>query len=366
MSRGAAGGFEACELSGFFHDVHEIQAGLREAWDSLRDLRYLVQGEQDRASAIEAAAKDDHDRLLETGERLANLKRQVEHALSIGNLAIKDSADAGARLTQACCQLGNHDGQLTDLRARLETLEHKAGQSGDHIEHLRGTTTDAHSRLDAVLGNLQQHAGELRGCQGAAARLEERLSVAEDHSRSLSTAHDETVNSLSNLVNLTINPALEKAEEDRTWLHAVDARVVALEACSAELEDKTAQLAKAGDLARADLQDLRSRAGELTTSTRQMQDELTQASIEARADREQLDDACRHIKELQAGARETSFALRRARQEVADVQKDNRQRTEQVHGLAEELAALGHGLSVTDGEVCSLEALLEGVPSQAA
>mmetsp|Transcript_94536 Transcript_94536/g.305239 ORF Transcript_94536/g.305239 Transcript_94536/m.305239 type:complete len:366 (+) Transcript_94536:66-1163(+) len=353
---------EICELSRFFHDVHELQAGLREARSSLRELRVVVQGEQDRTAAIEAAALADHQRLAKAGEDLVNLRRQVEQALGMGNAARRDAAAVGDRLQEACGQLASHHAELAAVHSRLEEHDATANVSRQQLDVLGGGTTDAHSRLDRAFSDLTRQTDELSACHNTAACLEERLAAAEERALALSVAHDETVSRLQSVVESMIKPASDKAAEDRAVLTSVEERVLVLEAQSAESDSRAVQLTTAADLAAADLQDLQGRCSELMVATRFLQDEAAQAGVEAKADREQLSDACRWIGSLQDGAREMGVALRRAHDEVTEVRKDAEQQAGQIAALADLLAALRQGVAVTDGEICSLQDLLEGVP----
>lgn len=358
-------GSNLCELGVFFRDVHELQVGLREVRDAVSNLRVVAQEEQGRSTEIEAAAKADHVLLVETGERVADLKRQVEQALFVGHSACKDVAAVSGQVHDARNRLGDQEGQLAAALMSIEELRGALKSSSADLAAAGGRAADAHARLDAVHRDLRLHAEELGSGGSSVACLEERLSAAEAEAQRLAAAHGETAGALRGLAESTVRRALERAGEDRACLRALEARAAALEARRAGSDEHAAQLAAGGRAAAADLRALQDRVGELAAAARLVQEQLAQTRAELEAERERGDGARRSIRALQEGSQSFNAALHRTHDEVTGVLRDGRQRAEQIHCLADDLAALGHGLEITDGEVCSLQALLEGVPSGA-
>merc|ERR1712110_1390801 len=91
---------------------------------------------------------------------------------------------------------------------------------------------------------------------------------------------------------------------------------------------------------------------------RHLEDGAANASISASADRQQLEDTCRHVESLQSDLQGIGALLRRTREEVADQRLVAQQQTGLVSSVADSLAALEHGLSNTDAEIADVRTFL--------
>jgi len=354
---------EACGLRGFFQDVHDLQTGLLDCRTVLEQLRNVVQGEQDRISAIERTATHDRGVLEIVKDGFERLQVQVNSSLQASNTARVDAATVGTRLQDACNRLLVHDGELEMARAHVSGLQTAAASAREHLERLTVDASSTNNRLELACKELSQHTSELATCNDAISCLEERSGNADEQTRCLSEAHGSTARSLQYLVDQTVTPAVRKADEDRAWIAALESRIQSLEVHKADAIEKTSQLHGASSAMLDNLNDLNGRHNDMAITTTLLQEELTETRTEAGADRVRLDDAVRHIAEIQQGKREQDVALRRTNDAVAEARKVDTAQAEQIASLADLLTALRQGLEVTDGEVCSLQALLEGVPA---
>lgn len=354
---------EACGLRGFFQDVHELQCGLLDCRNVLEQLRTVVQGEQDRTSAIERAATHDRGVLEIVKDGFERLQVQVNSSMQASNMARVDASNVGIRLQDACNRLLAHDGELEVARAQIAGLQTAAASAREHLEQLSLGASSTNNRLESACRDLSQHTSELATCSSAISCLEERSGRAEEQTRCLSEAHDSTARSLQCLADQTVTPALNQAAEDRAWIARIDSRTQALEVHKADAVEKTSQLLGASNEMLSTLSDLNGRHNDLAIVATLLQEELAETRTEAGADHVRLDDAVRHIAEIQQGKRDQDVVLRRTNDALAEARKVDKSQAEQIATLADLLTALRQGLEVTDGEVCSLQALLEGVPA---
>jgi len=287
----------------------------------------------------------------------------VNSSMQASNMARVDASNVGIRVQDACNRLLAHDGELEMARTQVAGLQSAAASAREQLELLTIGASNTNNRLELACKGLSQHTSELATCNNAISCLEERSGLAEEQTRCLSEAHGSTARSLQYLVDQTVTPAINKAAEDRAWIAAIDSRTQALEVHKADAVEKTSQLLGASNAMLSNLTELNGRHNDLAVTTTFLQDELTQTRTEAGVDRVRLDDAVRHIADIQQGKREQDVALRRTNDAVAEVRKVDKAQAEQIASLADLLTALRQGLEVTDGEVCSLQALLEGVPA---
>uniref|UniRef100_A0A7S4R523 Uncharacterized protein n=1 Tax=Alexandrium monilatum TaxID=311494 RepID=A0A7S4R523_9DINO len=240
---------------------------------------------------------------------------------------------------------------------------HSAAMSKARVDDVEGGAAHAHARLDSAVRDIRCHAEGLGTCNSSTARLGERLAAAEARAQHLAALHDGTAAGLRDLAEVTVRQALGRAEEDRALLRGVDARAAELEARCAEADGLTTRLAAEGRGAAADLRAVQARIDELDEAAHLLRDDLARERSRSEADRAELQDAGRSVGSLQDEVRTVNAALRRAQEEVAGVRRDGRQQAEQLRALADDLAGISHGLQLTDGEVCGLQALLKGLPS---
>jgi chromosome segregation ATPase len=330
---------EACGLRTFFQDVHELQSGLLDCRNVLEQLRNVVQGEQERTSAIERAAIHDRGVLEIVKDGFERLQVQVNSSLQASNMARVDASNVSTHLKDACNRLLVHDGELEMAPAQIADLQTAAA------------LTISRRRF-------------LANCNNAISCLEERSGNAEEQTRCLSEAHGSTARSLQHLVDDTVTPAIKKAAEDRAWIAALDSRTQVLEAHKSDAIEKTSQLHGASNAMLSSLTDLSSQHNDLFITTTPLQEELAETRTGVGVDHVRLDDAVRHIAEMQQGKRDQDVALRHTNDAIAEARKVDKAQAEQVASLADMLTALRQGLTGTDGGVCSLQALLEGVPAE--
>jgi len=330
---------EACGLRSFFQDVRQLQLGLLDCRNVLEQLRNVVQTEQDRTSAIERAAIHDRGVLEIVKDGFERLQVQVNSSLQASNMARVDASNVSTHLKDVCNRLLVHDGELEMAPAQIADLQTAAA------------LTISRRRF-------------LANCNNAISCLGERSGNAEEQTRCLSEAHGSTARSLQHLVDDTVTPAIKKAAEDRAWIAALDSRTQVLEAHKSDAIEKTSQLHGASNAMLSSLTDLSSQHNDLFITTTPLQEELAETRTGVGVDHVRLDDAVLHIAEMQQGKRDQDVALRRTNDPIAEARKVDKAQAEQMASLADMLTALRQGLTGTDGEVCSLQALLEGVPAE--
>jgi len=330
---------EACGLRSFFQDVRQLQLGLLDCRNVLEQLRNVVQTEQDRTSAIERAAIHDRGVLEIVKDGFERLQVQVNSSLQASNMARVDASNVSTHLKDVCNRLLVHDGELEMAPAQIADLQTAAA------------LTISRRRF-------------LANCNSAISCLEERSGNAEEQTRCLSEAHGSTARHLQYLVDHTVTPAVKKAAEDHDWIVALDSRTQALEAHKADAVEKISQLHGASNAMLSSLSELSGRHNDLAITTTLLQEELAETRTGAGVDHVRLDDAVRHIAEMQQGKRDQDVALRRTNDAIAEARKVDKAQAEQMASLADMLTALRQGLTGTDGELCSLQALLEGVPAE--
>jgi len=355
---------EACGLRSFFQDVRQLQLGLLDCRNVLEQLRNVVQTEQDRTSAIERAAIHDRGVLEIVKDGFERLQVQVNSSLQASNMARVDASNVSTHLKDVCNRLLVHDGELEMARAQIAGLQTAAASAREHAERLTLDASSTNNRLELAFKDLSQHTSELANCNSAISCLEERSGNAEEQTRCLSEAHGSTARHLQYLVDHTVTPAVKKAAEDHDWIVALDSRTQALEAHKADAVEKISQLHGASNAMLSSLSELSGRHNDLAITTTLLQEELAETRTGAGVDHVRLDDAVRHIAEMQQGKRDQDVALRRTNDPIAEARKVDKAQAEQMASLADMLTALRQGLTGTDGEVCSLQALLEGVPAE--
>lgn len=284
------------------HDVQELRDGLREARETLQKMTIVMQGEQERVAAIEAGLAADRKRLNDTAEGLTFARRQSDQASVLANKARQEAGEIRDRMQQASERIDSHTVDIASACARIQAMEGAAATANDRLGSLDGGTTDAHARINATSRELGQHGDELRSCRDLTTSLQDRIAAAEELGRQV------------------VNAQQSAAENLR-------------------------------------------RLNELAAAEFQLEDFVAKATEEATAERERVANATLQIGSLQEHAKEVHSALVRVKVEVEEGRGERRQQSDQVATMADLIAALRHGLEVTDGEICSLRDVFNGVVS---
>lgn len=345
------------------HDVQELRDGLREARETLQKMTIVMQGEQERVAAIEAGLAADRKRLNDTAEGLTFARRQSDQASVLANKARQEAGEIRDRMQQASERIDSHTVDIASACARIQAMEGAAATANDRLGSLDGGTTDAHARINATSRELGQHGDELRSCRDLTTSLQDRIAAAEELGRQVVNAQQSAAENLRQLLDTRINPALVQGAEDRTQLGVVGTRLADLEIRAEKIDEETFQLRLSRDQATTERENLSGRLNELAAAEFQLEDFVAKATEEATAERERVANATLQIGSLQEHAKEVHSALVRVKVEVEEGRGERRQQSDQVATMADLIAALRHGLEVTDGEICSLRDVFNGVVS---
>lgn len=337
----------------------ELRHGLDSARETIQKLSHVIQAEQDRSSAIEKAAKADRDVLTETADRLQRLKLQVEQDGRSLHGARKDLAATTSGLATARGRLDDHDVSSAHALARLESLDGVTANLHDRTKMLEARMGEACKEQVATNSTHERHDDELHACRASLSTLQRSLGESDQRASDLHSAHGNTSNTLSRALDMTVAPALERAEVERQRLDHTGSRVETLEALGQEHGAHAACLQEASDTSTRDLQELQRQLGDVTLAVRALQDGLGRQMVSSKEDRTQIDDSCRHVQALQTDLQSTSSLVRRLRGEVADERKAGLSRGSRVDGVVDALIATRDGAQGTNDEVGDIRALLE-------
>lgn len=337
----------------------ELRNGLDSARETILKLSHVIQAEQDRSSAIENAAKADRDVLMETVDRLQRLKLQVEQDGRSLHSTRKDLATATAGLATARGRLDDHDVSSAHALARLESLDGVTANLHDRTKSLEARMAEANEEQAATNRTHERHGDELHACRDSVSALRRSLGESDQRASDLHSAHGSTSKTLSRALDMTIAPALERAESERQRLDQTGSRVETLEALGQEHGAHAARLQETSDGAARDMQELQRQLGDVTLAVRALQDSMGKQLASSKEDRTQIDDSCRHVQALQADLQSTSSLVRRLRAEVADERKAGLSCGERIDGVVDALVATRGGAQSTNDEVGDIRALLE-------
>lgn len=337
----------------------KLRNGLDAAQETIQKLSHVIQAEQDRSSAIETTAKADRDILRGTVEKLQSLKVQVEQDGRSLHGTRKDLAATNVELRVARGRLDKHDSASANALARLESLDGITANLHDRVKMLTARMQEAREAQSATDSTHERHDGELHACRESLSGLQRSLGESDRRALELHAAHGETSSTLSRTLDMTLTPALDRAEVERQRLDQTGSRVETLEALGHGHGDHAARLQAASDASTRDLQELRQQLGDVTLIVRTLQDGLGSQAASSREDRTQIGDSCRHVQALQADLQSTGSLVRRLRAEVAEERLAGTSRGVRVDGVVEALVATRGGAKGTSDEVGDLRALLE-------
>mmetsp|Transcript_51589 Transcript_51589/g.145412 ORF Transcript_51589/g.145412 Transcript_51589/m.145412 type:complete len:384 (-) Transcript_51589:253-1404(-) len=343
--------------------VRRELAALHQEWrasrDTLEALRAVVQGEQERSSAIEARAAAEHARVGELGEGLRTLKTKSDETVRNVHLLGKGLLGAERRVEEAHGRANGHDSGAATAASRLSQLEDAVARAEQRLGMLDNGAGALRAALGASDAAAMREAAKLSNLQDEVATLRRLLGETDERARDLHDAHRETSGSLHHARELMISPALQRAEQERCRLDEALSRVEALELSGAETAAECSQLHATSDQTLADLEDFHHQFNGVAASTRFLLDGLASANMDAKADHESLEAARLAINGLREDAAAANSSLTRLRMDVSEVRADCGQRDVQVSNLASSVTALEAGVKATDGEVCDLRELLE-------
>lgn len=337
----------------------DLRHGLDSARKTIQDLSHVIQAEQDRSSAIEKAAKMDRDVLTDTVDRLQKLKLQVEQDGRSLHGARKDLAATTSGLRTACGRLHDHDVSSAHALARLESTDGVTANLHNRTKMLEARMEEAGKAQAVTNSTHERHDDQLHACRASLSSLQRSLGESDQRASDLHGAHGDTSKTLSRALDITIAPALDRAEAERQRLDETGSRVETLEALGQDHSSHAACLQEASDTSGRDLQELRRQLGDVTLAVRALQDGLGRHMAIAKEDRTQIGDSCRHVQALQEDLQSTGSLVRRLRGEVADERKAGLNRGVRVDGVVDALVSTRGGALDTNDEVGDIRALLE-------
>jgi len=346
-------------------EVDDLRASLCAARGSIQHLTNVLEGEQARTTALEAAAVKDRARIEDLAQGLREAKSRDDQQLRAIHDAHKELAALGARMRAAWERLDAHSGDHGAAGARLSTLHDGQGTACRRIDALEELAVQLRADLDGAASQAGQHASELEGLGGTVQRLQTRADEAADGLQRLGGEHAATADKLRESLDSIVHPGVEQAARERARLDDADARLRCLDAQHAATCDGVADLRGRSDGHAQDVQALRQQVEGLGGSCRDLAGALSGAAAEAKAHGERLDDALRDLEQLGEASRETCALVRKVRAEAAEAQAATAEQAAMGTKLAHQLEVLRHGLEVAEGEVQDLRVFLQ-VPRDAA
>eukprot|EP00927_Polykrikos_kofoidii_P073825 TRINITY_DN69846_c0_g1_i1.p1 TRINITY_DN69846_c0_g1~~TRINITY_DN69846_c0_g1_i1.p1 ORF type:complete len:395 (+),score=92.46 TRINITY_DN69846_c0_g1_i1:85-1185(+) len=340
-----------------FDDVR-LRHYVEETRDMVTKLSHVIQGEQERVGALEAAVCAQRSRLTESEQTVTKLSTRADESIfSLADVR-KVMASCERRLDFSESRLNGHDGDVGGIIEGLAGLSASDKAARERLASLEGTTIDLRAALEDTNAEARRQAAQLAAGDEATGRLAHRVGEAEARAASLHAAHEDTSSKLRQTVDQVIVPALEQAEAERARLGSALARIACTEEAGSASAEQAARLAADLGLRSMELGETTGLLGTTVNNVRDLNDAHARANDEARLQRELLEVAQQRMHRLEQALVDSTAMLRKAREDAADALEDCRRRSAQVDSLASEVAALRAGVEATDGEVGDIRALL--------
>jgi len=342
--------------------LKQLQAKVDWAHDMVQKVTTVMQAEQERSSAIEAAAAADRVRLEKAESGLRSLKLSIDsNAIAIHHLR-KDLSTIGKHLDETADRVTAHDANIDSLGDRVGALEEKVDGVGHQVDQVGQAAQDLRSALAATDATASSQATELCSCQKTMANLQDRLHQACNRLLAVEAAQEATADTLHRTLEETLMPAVAMAESERLRLDQVGAQVAALEAQGEKLDEHVTHLQAASETAMRKLEDHQQHLGAVQAAWETLGSDVAHDRAKAKEDRILIDDSSRHITVLEQDLLDIRAVCRSVRGEVADLTADSQQREAQVGRVVNSLTCLREDWERTDIKTSGLEAFVEKVP----
>lgn len=337
--------------------MSELQDGLSDLQEQLRKILVVVQGEQERASAIEKSIASDHATILELDQRVASGKSFREKDLLTTNMHRKDINALEFGLAEACKRLDAHDVELDVVRSRLLEFERSADAGKDAFEGIAIDLVD----IRQVQALHAQESLRMASLTNASSRSIEKLEtllgevhvglgvLQLDHDRTTSS-HQDLSRSLEEMTT-KVHAETLRLSDACCQLSGLEHQGVATVASTTDLHTKKDQII-------AQLDSVVERVVAATSRMDALETEFQRVVAVERGHSQQLDDANRHIHDLDASGREMAGHLKQMRADLHDFHATLRKREEQTVGVVKSLATVNHNMKIIDEQVLDVQTML--------
>lgn len=337
--------------------VNDLQDGLSDLQEQLQKILVVVQGEQERAAAIEKSAASDHAFILELDQRVASAKSFREKDLLSTNMHHKDINALQVAFAEACRRIDAHDAELDIARSRLSVLE-LSSQTG--VQKTAGLAVDLQDLRHAVEVNARESCESSIQLSTNTNHIERLGALLEEMSANLKElrANHEQTTSSHNVVARSLEDVIVKANGENSRLSTALCQLQALEQQGASTIESTTHLHAMKDHTLSQIRDLEERLLASNAAINGLQIDSQQRITVERAHSQQLDDAERHIQSLNETGCGMTKHLKQLQLEVDEVQVTLRKREEHSVGVINTLTTLQHNLKAVDAQVLDVQATL--------
>lgn len=342
--------------------VDELRAGLLSAQGSIQHLTVVLQDEQDRRAAIEVAATSDRQMLESLLSGHQDTRRRADMQIQAVHSAARGVTATDASVREVCARLDVQSDQLSAANRQLADLLTTTTIMSKRLDSLNELSDGLRVDLDATREDARQQRADFDKLKELVDMLDVLSNDLSDKHRELNSEHAATASSLEHTLQHLLHPALEQAEREHLRLDSAEARIGTLEAQGDDTCSRVANLHATSNNMDTQHQGLSGRVQDATTSLSQLTASFADAMVQAKHDRERLEDAWRLLEHLNQGAQETHSSMRKIMAEVADVQVTATDQVDLGTKVAGQLEALRHGLKVTDTEIQDLKVILDLPP----
>jgi len=347
-------GSKARPLQEAIDDLHD---GLRAAKGTIQHLTHVLQGEQERASALEASLVVERARVDDLTEKAKNAKLRDDQHLHTMHALRKDLLAMEGSMREAVSRLGEHHGMHGATSEQLRSLGDGHGSTCRQLEGLEQHAVDIRRDLDQIAQQAREGIEQLRS--DLTQRLDEVSAEASERLQRLSGDQQQTSRRLQEVVDTIVAPMCKQVEQCVARLDLTEEELARLGSQGASHRECTDALQNhAADLT-AETESLRARLDGLHALHRDLSAVVEGATADVQVHHDRLDVTSCAVDGFRESEREMHSLLRQARADAAEACSAVAEQKAFGQKLVGELEALRHGLEVTDGEVQDIRALLE-------
>lgn len=338
--------------------LQEMQQTLQEQRNLVDNVATMLQELQERASATEASASSEQEKMEEL--RLSMRTMKVMRDQDLHNLGVlrTDVTALQERLGRADGQLELHKSEHANAALRFGDAEGASAEMLRRMELLDGHVAAIAAGLSSTDERASAEAAKLPHLNKALASLQQEAEMAAAQRHEMAAAYGQTANLLREVIETRLPMIVTQAESEQGRLDKVSAELQTLELASDSLRARVTELETGAEVAAKETLSIKIAAQDLDAQLTLHKGQTTQQAEAAKATWKQLQDACDQVEHLKSLAEDTGRACHQVQLDVGEARKERQHHSSQLAGVSEALASLRKELRVADEEVAAVHAYL--------